>query len=189
MSSTWTLPDDLTLPVRPDFFPEPGGALPQHWSKCFGCGDDQPAGMAMTFNAGEGLEVSGRLTVAPRYQGGPGVIHGGILSVAFDEVQGMACMVLGGPVVTGHLEIDFARPVPLGSVLEFRARIEGMVRRKVYTSAEARIVEGAAAGDAVVATSRGLFLTITAEHFTPMADVVDGVPESPFGTSFGTSSI
>ncbi|MFD4180599.1 PaaI family thioesterase [Rhodococcus sp. NPDC058514] len=183
MSSTWTLPDELELPTRPDFFPEPGGALPQHWSKCFGCGDDQPAGMAMTFTALEGLEVSGRLTVANRYQGGPGVIHGGILSVAFDEVQGMACMVLGGPVVTGHLEIDFARPIPLGSVLEFRARIDGMIRRKVYTSAEARIVEGPTAGDDVVATSRGLFLTIKPEHFVPMQDFVDGEATSPFGTS------
>ncbi|MFE3292842.1 PaaI family thioesterase [Rhodococcus sp. NPDC059234] len=183
MSSTWTLPDDLELPTRPDSFPAPGEALPQHWSKCFGCGDDQPSGMAMVFVAEEGIEVSGRLTVVNRYQGGPGVIHGGILSTAFDEVQGMACMLLGGPVVTGHLEIDFARPIPLGSVLEFRARIDGMVRRKVYTSSEARVVEGPAASDEVVATSRGLFLTIDPEHFTPMAEFVDGVPDSPFGRS------
>ncbi|MFC9788209.1 PaaI family thioesterase [Rhodococcus sp. NPDC127528] len=183
MSSTWTLPDDLELPTRPDWFPAPGAALPQHWSKCFGCGDDQPSGMAMAFVAEEGIEVSGRLTVANRYQGGPGVIHGGILSTAFDETQGMACMLLGGPVVTGHLEIDFARPIPLGSVLEFRARIDGMVRRKVYTSSEARIVEGSAASDEVVATSRGLFLTIKPEHFTPMQEFVDGTATSPFGSS------
>ncbi|TQF75073.1 PaaI family thioesterase [Rhodococcus spelaei] len=183
MSSTWTLPDDLDLPTRPDFFPAPGEALPQHWSKCFGCGDDQPSGMAMTFIAEEGIEVSGRLTVANRYQGGPGVIHGGILSVAFDETQGMACMLLGVPVVTGHLEIDFAKPIPLGSVLEFRARMDGMTGRKLYTSAEARIVEGPTAGDDVVATSRGLFLTIKPEHFTPMKDFVDGEATSPFGSS------
>ena len=112
----------------------------------------------MSFRAGNGLEVTGRLEVAKKYQGGPGVIHGGILSTAFDEAQGMACMALGSPVVTGHLEIDFARPIPLGSVLEFRARIDGVVRRKVYTSAEAVIVEGPTADpDTVVGTSRGLF--------------------------------
>ncbi|MDJ0107482.1 PaaI family thioesterase, partial [Rhodococcus erythropolis] len=109
MSSTWTLPDDLTVPEPVEFFPAAGEKLPQHWSKCFGCGDDQPAGMAMSFRAGDGLEVTGRLEVAKKYQGGPGVIHGGILSTAFDEAQGMACMALGSPVVTGHLEIDFAR--------------------------------------------------------------------------------
>ncbi|NLG55286.1 MAG: PaaI family thioesterase [Rhodococcus sp.] len=166
MSSNWNLPDDLTMPARADVFPAPGGVLPQHWSKCFGCGDDQPAGMSMSFVAGEGLEVFGRLQVARKYQGGPGVIHGGILSAAFDEAQGIGCMSVGAAVVTGHLEIDFARPIPLDSVLEIHAWIEGSVRRKIYTSAEARIVEGPGADpDVVVATSRALFLTITAEHF------------------------
>ncbi|RVW00579.1 PaaI family thioesterase [Rhodococcus xishaensis] len=184
MSSTWTLPDDLVKPEVPDFFPAPGDPLPQHWSKCFGCGDDQPAGMAMSFTAGENCSVTGRLEVAKRYQGGPGVIHGGILSSAFDEVQGTACMILAVPVVTAHLEVDFARPIPLGAVLEFRARLEGTVRRKVYTSSEAYIVEGPGADpNTPVATSRGLFLTVSSEHFAPTAAFVDGVPTSPFETS------
>jgi len=178
------LPDDLVLPEVPEWYPAPGEPLPQHWSKCFGCGDDQPAGLAMTFQAGDKLSVIGRLEVAKRYQGGPGVIHGGILSTAFDEVQGMACMVLGGPVVTAHLEIDFARPIPLGSVLEFRARIEGTIRRKAYTTAEAFIVEGPGADpDTAVATSRGLFLKVQSEHFEPTAAFIDGVPTSPFDMS------
>lgn len=131
-----------------------------------------------------GFEVSGRLDVATYYQGGPGFIHGGILTSAFDEVQGMACMVLQRPVVTGHLEVDFARPIPLGSVLEFRARMDGMVRRKVYTNSEARIVDGPMADpDVVVATSRGLFLTVDFEHFDQGKDFVDGIPTSPHGTS------
>ncbi|MDJ0107483.1 PaaI family thioesterase, partial [Rhodococcus erythropolis] len=74
--------------------------------------------------------------------------------------------------------------IPLGSVLEFRARIDGVVRRKVYTSAEAVIVEGPTADpDTVVGTSRGLFLTITSEHFAKTKEFVDGEPTSPFGTS------
>ncbi|MDV2477005.1 PaaI family thioesterase [Rhodococcus zopfii] len=184
MSGTWTLPDDLVLPEIPENHPRPGETLPQHWSKCFGCGDDQPSGMKMHCTVGDGLEVHGRLDVATHYQGGPGFIHGGILTTAFDEVQGMACMVLQRPVVTGHLQVDFARPIPLGSVLEFRARLDGTVRRKVYTSAEARIVDGPMADpDVVVATSRGLFLTVDFEHFEQAKEFVDGVPASPHGTS------
>ncbi|MGW4477489.1 PaaI family thioesterase [Rhodococcus triatomae] len=186
MSGTWTLPDDLEVPIRPDFFPAPGGDLPQHWSKCFGCGDDQPTGIAMHFTATEGIDIVGRLTVHNRYQGGPGTIHGGILTTAFDEAQGIACMALGSGVVTGHLQIDFARPIPLGSVLEIRARVDGTVRRKAHTSAEARIVEGPAASDEVVATSRGLFIKIDHEHFTPMSEFVDGVHTKP---DFGPSNL
>lgn len=138
----------------------------------------------MSFSAGEGLEVWGRLDVAKRYQGGPGVIHGGILSTAFDEAQGMACLALGHRVVTGHLEIDFAKPIPLGSVLEMRARVDGTVRRKVYTSAEAVIVEGPTADpDTVVGTSRALFLTITDEHFAKVQAHVDGTPPTRDGAS------
>lgn len=181
------MPEDLEIPTRPDSFPAPGAALPQHWAKCFGCGDDQPTGVSMHFTATEGIEVVGRLTAESRYQGGPGVIHGGILTTAFDETQGMACMLLGTAVVTGHLQIDFARPIPLGSVLEFRARIDGMIRRKVYTSSEVRIVEGAAASDEIVATSRGLFLKIKPEHFTPMQEFVDGQPTGL--PTFGDSTL
>lgn len=129
----------------------------------------------MSFTAGEGLEVWGRLEVAQRYQGGPGVIHGGILSTAFDEAQGMACQASERQVVTGHLEIDYARPIPLGSVLEIRARIDGTVRRKIYTSAEAVIVDGPGADpNTVVGTSRALFLTITDEHFVKVQESIAG---------------
>lgn len=172
MSSTWNLPDDLAMPARTARFPQPGEQVPRHWSKCFGCGDDQPAGMSMTFLAGEGLEVTARLEVSRKYEGGPGVIHGGVLSAAFDEAQGIACQSATAAVVTGHLEIDFARPIPLGSVLEIHAWVEGTVRRKVYTSAEARIIEGPGADpDVVVATSRALFLTITSEHFVKVQEL------------------
>ncbi|MGW5338088.1 PaaI family thioesterase [Rhodococcus pyridinivorans] len=180
MRSTWTLPDDLVVPDLPEDRPGPGAPVPQHWNKCFGCGDDQPSGLAMEFTIGEGLEVLGRLDVATRYQGGPGFIHGGILMTAFDEVQGMACnAALRTAVVTGHFETDFARPIPLGSVLEFRARVDGLVRRKVYTSAEARIVAGPPADpDVVVASSVGLFVVVGHEHFAKGRDYADGIPQS-----------
>lgn len=134
----------------------------------------------MDFTIGEGLEVVGRLEVATRYQGGPGFIHGGILMTAFDEVQGMACNVaLRSAVVTGHFETDFARPIPLGAVLEFRARVEGTVRRKVYTSSEARIVDGPLADpETVVARSAGLFVLVGHEHFAKGRDFADGIPQS-----------
>jgi acyl-coenzyme A thioesterase PaaI-like protein len=178
MSSTWTLPDDLVVPELPADHPGVGAAVPAHWTKCFGCGDDQPTGLAMQFTVGEGLAVHGRFEVAKRYQGGPGFIHGGILMTAFDEVQGMACNVaLRSAVVTGHLGTDFKRPIPLGSVLEFTARVDGVVRRKVYTSSEARIVDGPLADPAVVVgTSHALFVVVGHEHFAKGATFADGLP-------------
>lgn len=152
--------------------------MPQHWSKCLGCGDEQPTGLGMDFTIGDGLEVRSRFEVAKRFQGGPGFIHGGILMTAFDETQGMACnAVLRRAVVTGHMGTDFLRPIPLGAVLEFTARVDGTVRRKVYTSAEARIVDGPFADpDTVVGTSHGLFIVVGHEHFEKGRDFADGLP-------------
>ncbi|NLV81146.1 MAG: PaaI family thioesterase [Rhodococcus sp.] len=180
MSSTWTLPDDLVVPELPDDHPGPGSPMPQHWSKCLGCGDEQPTGLGLTFTLGEGPVVTGRFEVAKRFQGGPGFIHGGILMTAFDEAQGMACnAVLRRAVVTGHMGTDFKRPIPLGAVLEFTARVEGTVRRKVYTSAEARIVDGPFADpDVIVGTSHGLFIVVGHEHFEKGKDFVDGAPST-----------
>ncbi|TXG89251.1 PaaI family thioesterase [Rhodococcus rhodnii] len=188
MSSTWTLPDDLQAPTIVPEFPASGEPLPRHWSLCFGCGDDQPSGIQMTFVVGDGASVVGRFEVARRYQGGPGVIHGGILGTAFDEAQGMACRSVALAVVTAHLEIDFARPIPLDSTLEITAKVDGTVRRKVYTSAEARIVAGPGADpDVVVGTSRGLFLVIDQTHFEKVKSMVDAVPAAA-GTAAEASS-
>lgn len=114
----------------------------------------------------EGLGITGIFDVTEQFEGGPGVIHGGVLSAAFDEAMGSASIHLYAPVVTAHLEIDFARPILLGSRLTIRARIVGMVGRKLYTTAEAFVDED----ETVVATSRALFLTIDPrEHFKDSA--------------------
>lgn len=180
MSSVWTLPDDLVVPDLREDHPGPGAPIPQHWSKCLGCGDDQPTGLAMECTVGEGLSVKGRFEVATRFQGGPGFIHGGILMTAFDEIQGFACnAVFRKPVVTGHMGTDFKRPIPLGAVLEFTARVDGSVRRKVYTSADVRIVDGPFADpDVIVGSSHGLFVLVGHEHFEKGKDFADGLPGS-----------
>lgn len=165
------MPEALDKPVRLAEFPAPGQPIGQHWPNCFGCGDGQPAGMGMAFVAGEGTQVSGTLTVAGRFEGGPGVIHGGVLTAAFDEVQGMACRSVAWAVVTAHLQVDFKQPVPLGSTVRFDAEVDGVVGRKIYTHAEARVVAGPGADpDAVVGTARALFLTIDLRHFESVAE-------------------
>ncbi len=111
---------------------------------------------------GEGLGLIAVFDVTEEFEGGPGVIHGGVLSAAFDEAMGSTSVHLYTPVVTAHLEVDFAKPILLGSRLEIRARIVGMLGRKLYTDAAA-YVDGS---EEPVATGRALFLTINPEeHF------------------------
>ncbi len=114
----------------------------------------------------EGLGITAVFDVTEQFEGGPGVIHGGVLSAAFDEAMGSTSIHLHTPVVTAHLEVDFAQPILLGSRLEVRARIVGVVGRKLYTTAEAFVDDSGRP----VATSRALFLAINPEeHFKDSA--------------------
>ncbi len=139
-----------------------------HHALCYGCGADAPGGLRVTVTAGDGLTSTASMAVEPWMEGGPGLIHGGILSAAFDEVMGTTALLIGVPGVTGHLEIDFARPIPIASTLRFTAQILGKQRRKVYLDSAVHIDEGQpGGGSAPVATSRGLFIAIDPrEHYS-----------------------
>ena len=112
--------------------------------------------------AGDGLRVVGIFTVTDHHQGAPGLAHGGLLSAAFDEVLGTLNWLLGDPVVTASLEMNFLRPVPVGSVLWIEAEVTGVVGKKVFTSAVGRL--GDADGEIAVMAS-ALFVQVPLEHF------------------------
>lgn len=137
MKTSFVLPDDLVPAERSPKAPAAGGPVRAHNPMCFGCGKDAPAGLHLTAVAGEGVDITARMQVEPRFEGGPGVIHGGILSSAFDEAMGLAQWMVGAIAVTAHLEIDFAKPIPIGSELRIEAECIGEVRRKLYTRAVA----------------------------------------------------
>lgn len=104
--------------------------------------------------------MTGTFTVAEEHQGAPGLIHGGVLAAAFDEVLGAANWLLLAPAVTGHLAVDFRKPVPVGQVVEIRARIDSVEGRKVSTSGIGCFADGT-----VVAEAQGLFIQVPLEHF------------------------
>jgi acyl-CoA thioesterase FadM len=67
------------------------------------------------------------------------------------------------PAVTAHLEIDYRRPLPVGSRLELEGRVDRTDGRKIYASMEGR-VEGQ-----VVVEAKALYLKVGVEHFIPHA--------------------
>ena len=59
--------------------------------------------------------MASTLEVGDYHQGAPGLAHGGIIATAMDEAMGALNRLLLVPVVTVHLEVDYVRPVPVGS--------------------------------------------------------------------------
>jgi acyl-coenzyme A thioesterase PaaI-like protein len=142
--------------------PPVGTKIPSHFGHCFGCGELHPTGLHLVAYAGEGATITAQFTVTQDHQGAPGLAHGGLLSLAFDEALGKLMWLLRAPAVTGRLETDFLKPVPIGTTLYITAEITGQVNRKVYTSAVGRI--GSADGEIVVRAA-ALYITVPMDHF------------------------
>ena len=176
-SAPWP-PVETELPPRGPDTPRPGTELGPHYVKCFGCGE-QPDGLHMRLVVGEHDHLEATFKVTEAHQGAPGLAHGGLLACAFDEALGTtAGMLLGKPAVTGKLETDFLRPVPVDSVLHIRSKLDGVAGRKVYVSAEGRL-DGP--DGPVAVRARGLFVVVELEHFAKhgRADDIKAVTENP----------
>ena len=129
------------------------------------------------------MDLTGQFTVTDQHQGAPGLAHGGILALAFDEALGKLMWLLRAPAVTARLETDFLKPVPIGTRLYITARITGQVNRKVYSEAEGRI--GGPDGEIAVRAA-SLFVIVPMKHFleNAPADYLETMRKNPELLSF-----
>ncbi|GAA1554988.1 hypothetical protein GCM10009678_42470 [Actinomadura kijaniata] len=157
--------------------PPPGAAVPEEagpdprltdgvlagYAGCFGCGEESPHGLRLRRTGHADGVVRAEYVVQRAHQGAPGLAHGGVLATAMDEMLGWAAWLLGRRYVTGRLETDFLRPVPVGATLHLRAWCRGVDGRKAYLEGEGRV--GAPDGPPAVRAA-GLFVEVPREHFT-----------------------
>lgn len=171
-------PEGTAIPSRHLKAPQDGSQIPSHFAHCFGCGDLHPTGLRLVAHAGAEVNITAQFTVTENHQGAPGLAHGGLLSLAFDEALGKLMWMIRSPAVTARLETDFLLPVPIGSVLHITAEITGQVNRKVYTFAEGRL--GGADG-AVAVKASALYIIVPMSHFFKNAprEYLDYIAEHP----------
>jgi acyl-coenzyme A thioesterase PaaI-like protein len=150
------------MPPRHPDAPRPGEEIPSHFVRCVGCGAAHPTGLHLHVVADEGMSVTGIFTVTEDHQGAPGLAHGGMLALAFDEVLGSLAWLVRAPSVTARLETDFRRPVPVGTTLVIRARIEGQHGRRLFVSADGHLD---APDGHVAVRARATFMVVPLQHF------------------------
>ncbi|MEU6070222.1 MULTISPECIES: PaaI family thioesterase [Streptomyces] len=155
-------PADAVKPVRHPDAPAPGELLGAHYEQCFGCGQEQSHGLHLEARAGEGVSLTAEFTVQPAHQGAPGLAHGGVLATALDETLGSLNWLLRTIAVTGRLETDFVRPVPVGTTLHLEAEVTAVAGRKIYSRATGRI--GSPDGPVAVRAD-ALFIEVKVDHF------------------------
>jgi acyl-coenzyme A thioesterase PaaI-like protein len=108
------------------------------------------------------VTVTAEFTVQSAHQGAPGLAHGGILASALDETLGSLNWLLRTIAVTGRLDTEFVRPVPVGATLHLAAEVTAVAGRKIYSTATGRI--GGADGPVAVRAD-ALFVEVAVEHF------------------------
>ena len=173
-----TAPEGAVIPERHPEAPAIGTRIPSHFALCFGCGEMHLTGLHLVAHAGSGLDITAEFTVSENHQGAPGLAHGGLLSLAFDEALGKLMWLLRAPAVTARLETDFLKPVPMGTTLFITARITGQVNRKVYSEAEGRL-NGPQGEIAVRAAA--LYVIVPMEHFlkSAPAEYINAMKKTP----------
>jgi acyl-coenzyme A thioesterase PaaI-like protein len=100
-----------------------------------------------------------RFAFDERHQGGPGIVHGGLVSAALDEACGLLATWHRFPCVTARIFVRYRRPVHINRELLVRSRVTGSHARRIHVDGE--LVDG----DEVLAEARAAFVHVPLEHF------------------------
>ena len=146
-----------------------------HLITCFGCGPENPhkLGIEPVYTRDR---VVAEMAFHPRFEGGPGLVHGGAVAALFDDLLGFVSMMHQRPAVTAKLEVNYRHPIPLGVTTRSEAWLTEIEGRKLS-------VEGAgfAPDGTVLVEVLGLFIAVGVEHFTKAVEgVASPYPDSMF---------
>jgi len=87
---------------------------------------------AVTGEGGQ-REIRGKVTFGYQYEGPPTCVHGGVIAELFDELLGLANIIVGQAGMTGTLKVRYRRPTPLLAPLHLVSRFTGREGRKIFT--------------------------------------------------------
>ena len=132
---------------------------PHHDPACWGCGETA-FGLRLPAPEVEGEELyEAYLHFDERHQGGPGIVHGGLVSALLDEACGLLATWYRFPTVTARIFVRYRHPVPIETELLVRARLESVSGRRIRVRGE--LLDG----DESLAEARAGFLHVPLEHF------------------------
>lgn len=140
------------------------------YQRCYACGARNSSGLRLIFRH-EADEIVTEFTPDGRFQGFPGVVHGGILATLLDETLSRTATVEGRWMMTGRLEIRYRGPAPVGRMLRVTARTVSSRARMVRAAGEIRLAD---APGTLIATADGTFLPVPPHY---QDDVVARYPE------------
>ena len=132
---------------------------PHHDPACWGCGS-APGGIHLPVPETEGLtEYEAWFAFDERHQGGPGIVHGGLVSAALDEACGLLATWYRFPAVTARIFVRYRLPVAINTELLVHAQLVSERGRRLHVTGTLTD------GNDVFAEARAAFLHVPLEHF------------------------
>ena len=126
------------------------------YQRCFACGARNPDGLRLVFRQ-EGEAIITEFTPDLRFQGFPGVVHGGILATLLDETLSRMATAQGRWMMTARLEVRYRAAAPVGQTLRVSARTLAARARMLTAAGEIRLADDPAT---VIATAEGTFMAL-----------------------------
>ena len=119
---------------------------------CFACGRDNPIGMRLRIEIGEGVART-TWTADDNHVGWSDKLHGGIIATLLDEVMAWAPSSFDSWAVTAEMSVRFRSPASPGEELTAVGRVTERRRRIFNVTGEVRAADGR-----LVAEGRGRYL-------------------------------
>ena len=130
----------------------------------FVSGVENPKGMKMV-PVIKDRKIYAKYIFEKSFEGGPGLVHGGILSTVLDDMMGYATFTQNLFCVTANLNLNFRAPSPVDKEFELYAWVKEIDGNKVYAES---VIQSE---DAIHVEADGLFINIgqdgARQYFSP----------------------
>ena len=135
---------------------------------CRGCAGRGTCQLGISLTDGRPGDITGTVIFPAWCEGGPGVVHGGMILAALDEVMGLVHAGSSVLAVTATAQAKFHRPVPVRTSLEITARLAATSEDGGRRTAEAVIRR--ADGKPLASASGDFVVRDPEKHFVRAAD-------------------
>ena len=146
---------------------------PNPTNHCFACGGANARGMQLAFDQDDSAQrIRGEFSISEEYQGGSGLVHGGIIALLLDEVMAKVSRFQKDHAVTAALDVEYVKPVPVGQPLV----VEGWEVERSGRNIQ-RVGEIRSSAGLVLARGRGHFVQVDPERFRKTVAVAFSQPD------------
>ena len=111
------------------------------YSMCFGCGQDNPIGLKLSFQW-DGKTARAEFIPSELHQGWSGFVHGGIITCLLDEAMAYAAVFGNVSCVTAKMQVRLRRLAQVDEPLIITSSITKKTKRLVETKAAVSLKDG-----------------------------------------------